>query len=507
VARRPSLRLTLIVGLLVLQLVVLSGVSYSMYERARRIAHESLRRDVEVRARTLAGVLERDKDGHEFDLDPSAVTEYTTVGEAPFLSIADAAGKVVVKSPSLGELDFAPNTDWAEDRMEHEELASGPHGVPCAAVTYSFRVRVDKGGTKPKPGREAWVPPTEAERRYNIHVAVDSRDRDAALASLGVFLVVADAVALLLTLAGGLLLARVVLRPIRRMTTEAMRLDAESPDQRLEPSAIVAELRVLAETLNAAFDRLGGALDRQRRFTADAGHELRTPVTTLLSNTEVLLERVRKPEEYVEGLQLQKRTTERMRTLVEDLLTLARADSDSGALCVSSTALSTLFADVVAELQSVAHARDVCLDVERVGGSAHVRCDGEAMLRVLRNLVSNALKFTPEGGTVRVAAEVDERAVSILVSDSGPGIPETDRERVFERFFRVHEGRDRNEGSGLGLAIARTLVSAQGGEISVGQSTGGGAVFRVRLRRAPPPTERVSDRGAQRRAPARPGVS
>lgn len=473
--RSPSLRTTLIAGLVLLNVAVVGGIVATVYAHARRDAHAALEADLRLRAQTLSGLLELDSDGVEFDLSPKTLPEYVTPGSGAYVVIYDADGNAVphCRSPSLSGKDLPRAAPWTDGGLAFAELAEGPDGFPCAAVTRSFLVRVEKSDS-------AWTPPPEERLRYQIVVAADSRPRDAGLAALLGTLAATASVALAVTVFGGLLVARRVLAPIGRMTAEAAALTPEDTSRRLRPETVSRELASLSSTLNSALDRLGDALDRQRRFTSDASHELRTPLAVLRGNAELLLRRDRTAAEYREGLERQRRIAVRMTEITENLLALARADDGRAQIRRTSVDLPGLARSVCDEFAGMASEDGVSLEC---ANGDHVAVDGDPtyLAGLVQNLVSNALKFTPRGGSVRVAVARENGHAVLDVADTGPGIPERDRERVFQRFFRVHEGRDRHEGAGLGLAIVEWIVREHAGRIDVLDREGGGALFRVRL--------------------------
>jgi heavy metal sensor kinase len=292
------------------------------------------------------------------------------------------------------------------------------------------------------------------------------------------------AAALAVTVLGGLVVARFVLRPVRRMTEEAARLTPQDTSRRLEPATVVRELGSLSATLNSALDRLGDALDRQRRFTSDASHELRTPLAVLRGNVDLLLRRERTGDEYRAGLERQRRIAQRMTEITENLLALARADDGRAQLHRTRVPMAELARGVCDEFEPIAVEDGVSLRCE---ADARVEVDGDPMYLggLVQNLVSNAVKFTPAGGEVTVGLARDDGHAVLDVADRGPGIPPEARARIFERFFRVQDGRGRNEGAGLGLAIVDWIVRAHGGAIQVLDRDGGGTVLRVRLPLAP----------------------
>ncbi|NUN53688.1 MAG: HAMP domain-containing protein, partial [Planctomycetaceae bacterium] len=313
-----------------------------------------------------------------------------------------------------------------------------------------------------------------------VLVALDARERDRALADLALFLAATGGGAVLLSLGLGILLARSVLGPVHRMTAEAATLTPEDMERRLRPDTVVKELHRLAETLNSALDRLGEAMARQRRFASDASHELRTPVSVLMANAELLLRRPRSEEEYRMGLRRQLKTAGQMRDVAENLLALARADASADGFARDPLLLDEVAAAAAADFAPLAEEGGVRLEVAN-GRPVPVTGDPVHLHRLVSNLVSNAVKFTPAGGVVSVRASAEDGEATLTVEDTGPGIAKEHLGRIFDRFYRICDARHQAEGAGLGLAIVDGIVRAHGGRIEVESRPGEGSRFRVRM--------------------------
>ncbi len=255
------------------------------------------------------------------------------------------------------------------------------------------------------------------------------------------------------------------LRPVEQLRAGAEGVTAADPSRRLPVPAAEDEVRRLAETLNGMLDRLEAGGARQRAFVADAAHELRSPLAALRTVLEVALVHP-DPDGPEPTLRIALEEVLRMSRLVDDLLLLARLDAG-----VPRRLQEVDLAEVVREVVP----DGVVLDLV----PAHVTGDRDALGRVVRNLVDNALRHA--AGTVGVTVTAGD-TVELLVDDDGPGIPESDRDRVFDRFTRLDSPRTRDAGgTGLGLAIVRELVAAAGGTVTAERSPAGGARLRVRL--------------------------
>lgn len=258
--------------------------------------------------------------------------------------------------------------------------------------------------------------------------------------------------------------ARSGLRPLRRMGEVAASVSAHSLTQRLPQEQMPVELAELAQAVNAMLGRLDDAFQRLSAFSADIAHELRTPLSNLLTQTQVILTQPRPLEDYREALHSNLEELQWMAQLVNDMLYLAKADH--GLLMPTREPL-TLADEVEALLEFftlVAEDAQVTLVRE---GNAHTAGDRGMLRRALSNLLDNALRFTPPGGEVRVCMEQGAEGVKLTVANSGEGVPARLLPRLFDRFYRAdparHEGS--SEHAGLGLAITQSIVRAHGGRI------------------------------------------
>ncbi|MDB5329132.1 MAG: hypothetical protein JWP03_283 [Phycisphaerales bacterium] len=281
-------------------------------------------------------------------------------------------------------------------------------------------------------------------------------------------------------LLGGWVLSRRAVRPIESITATAGSISAANLSGRIDPRRVPSELEALATVLNAAFARLEASFDQQTRFTADASHELRTPLAVIHSHAELALTRERPAAEYRQTIETCLRAAGRMKSLIESLLLLARADSGRLELDARPLDLGNAAEDCVNMLSPLAAEKGIT--VEANIAPAKVTGDASRIGQVATNLIANAIRYNREGGTVNVVTATDGPDAMLLVSDTGVGISAEDTPHVFERFFRADKARSRAVGgSGLGLAICKSIVEAHGGTISFASEVGKGTTFTVRL--------------------------
>ncbi|MFM1770335.1 MAG: hypothetical protein RJA22_2864 [Verrucomicrobiota bacterium] len=304
----------------------------------------------------------------------------------------------------------------------------------------------------------------------------------AALRQFNLRLALFGALVLLLGLAGGAWVAARAIRPLRDISSTAARIASGDLSQRIPAAETDNELGQLATVLNTTFARLQDAFERQARFTADASHELRTPISVILNQTQSTLARERSPAEYRETLEACQRAAQRMRRLTETLLTLARSDARQESLPASTLDLATLARDCLDLIRPLADARRLQLQASLE--PAPVRGDPDRLALVVTNLLTNAIHHNREGGEVRVATRTEAGHALLTVADTGPGIPPEHLPHIFERFYRADPARTAAQGrTGLGLSIARSLTEAHGGTLEAHSPPGQGATFTLRLPR------------------------
>lgn len=271
------------------------------------------------------------------------------------------------------------------------------------------------------------------------------------------------------------------LRPVRRLTAEVKRRDADA----LEPvaaSGLPSEVSPLVESINTLLARLRAAFDAQRAFVSDAAHELRSPLTALKLQLQ-LLRRTTDSASRDQALEALSAGIERATHLVTQLLTLARAEPGAQRAALAPTGLAEAARQAVADVVPLADARSIRLSLH-ARGACTVQGDATELRILVRNLADNAVRYTPAGGQVELALTEERGQVLLTVDDSGPGIPESDRARVFDRFFRRAAGGAAGQdetGSGLGLAIVRSIAQRHGAAVQLTDSPLGGLRVQVRL--------------------------
>jgi heavy metal sensor kinase len=324
---------------------------------------------------------------------------------------------------------------------------------------------------------------------YTLVVLRSLHDQEDLLEGAGYALLIAVPLSLLLASIGGYFLARKSLAPVVRMSQTAARIGAANLHERLPVINERDELGGLARVINALLARLDVSFEQQRRFMADASHELRTPVAIMRSETEIALsQQERSNTEMRESLSIVNDETQRLTRIVEDLFTLARADAGQYKLTSKEFYLDELAGEVARSVRTLLAERELTLQLDATQ-EMPFRGDENLLRRLLLNLLDNAIKHTPRGGAVTISCKRERARYLVNISDTGTGIPAEAQAFVFDRFYRADSSRSRAEddgagltsGAGLGLSIARWIAEAHDGTLELLHSSDEGTAFQLIL--------------------------
>ncbi len=293
--------------------------------------------------------------------------------------------------------------------------------------------------------------------------------------ALGLPVVIAIAVA------GGYWIMQRALQPLDKIAASAERITSRNLSERLPVTPSGDEVERLSLSLNRMIGRLDESFQYIRRFTADASHELRTPLTVLRGELEAMAQRPRLDDEVRDTVGSSLEETERLARIVESLLAISRLDAGEAQIERIRFDLAELITTTVEQMRLLAEDRNIALSCE-TNGNVTIEGDRARIKQVIVNLVDNAIKYTPEDGTVKVIVGVENNRAMMRVEDNGTGIPADALPHLFERFYRVDKARSRHMGgAGLGLAIVKSIVTAHGGQVTVESTEGKGSGFRVEL--------------------------
>lgn len=387
-----------------------------------------------------------------------------------WVQIVDGNGKVLARSANLGAASLpAPPALLAR----------------LAAGETVFQTLDDFAE---EPVRIVSLPVPGAPFRYAVQVAGSLDDaRHVVGSASALFLGMALALLVALTAAGATI-TRWVFRAIDDIVRQAQRIGETNLNQRLAHPGTRDEIGRLVDTLNDMLARIDQSFQIQRRFTSDASHELRSPLSRLRTEIEITLRRPRDAGEYVETLRSCMDEVERLTLLVEELLALARLDAGQDRDPLDDVILNEIAEHAVLRVRGAAQQAGVTVTLAP-GAPVHGAIGAGAANLVLANLLDNAIKFTPVGGQVRIAVFMDGDTACLQVSDTGQGLNVDDLPHLFERFYRGAAARAGTApGVGLGLALTQAIVHGHGGRIDAANLPSGGAAFTVRLPAAKPDT-------------------
>jgi heavy metal sensor kinase len=384
---------------------------------------------------------------------------YVLEHSGDFLQLYDEDGNWIFRAPSLERNQFAPVKPAAVKTRSFQNLQLEKR--PYRFITQ----RIDVNG-----------------RSYTVQTGVPIDQAVATLFLFRRYLLMLAPLLLLAAASGGYWLSRRALSPVDAIINTARSIGATNLGDRLEKLTTGDELQRLSDTLNDMLARIENAFLRVTQFTADASHELRAPIALIRTEAEIALRKPRGNEEYREALRHILLEAEKTSSLVEELLTLARADSGRENLHLEHLDLPSAITETANEWQQLVESRSLQFRQAIAGCEWPVLADRRAVQRLLSILLDNAVKYTPAPGIVELRLEARNEMAVITVRDSGIGIAEQDQSKIFERFYRVDKARSRELGGvGIGLAIADWIVRQHRGSITVQSSIGNGSSFIVSL--------------------------
>lgn len=452
----------LVLGLFAGAVVVLPLTGLFVYQEVGDMVISSVDRLLHSKRQLLTGLLHEEHGGIEFELSEIVAGEYVIPRSGHYYRVTSGA-VLVAASPSLVDTDFvfagAPSPGPALRDGELIYTSTGPDNEPVRVLHYRYPA---------------------FDMVFEITLAESISDGLAMMETFKRYLlgVVPLAVAALCLL--GWRIARVSLRPLEAFSATIETITHRTLSSRIDDKKTVRELAGLARAFNTMLDRLNRVFESQKRLVADASHEMKTPLSVIKTECDVILQRPRSAAEYGEALRSIQASSRSMTRLINDLLSLARLDA--GLLPEGKPAVCSV-RDCVEQAAAVTAA----LAAER-GIRVSVTC-GETpsllgscsgLVEAFVNLLENAVKYNRDGGTVDATVESRGERILITVADTGMGIAKEDRDRIFERFYRASAARTK-EGTGLGLSIVKSVIEAHNGTIRVESEAGSGARFIIEL--------------------------
>jgi signal transduction histidine kinase len=451
--------------------LILAAALFAVYVGYRRYAFS----DLDAKLRTLAAT----ELVSGTDFDRGGVVHLHEVGQElvigahyddKFVQVLSPDGAVVVALASLKGLASLVPDDVRRSAMDWK------------APVFDLQVHG-------RPGRMTVLRGAMGSETYLFAVGLFTDSLETSLRHLATLLGTVWVGSLLLTAGVGHWLAGRALRPVRRITERARAISRGAFSTRLDPPAVDDEIGQMTRLLNEMLESLEAAIEVNRRFAADASHELRTPVTAIRGEVDVILKRERTAAEYRASLETIRSYAGRMSELIESLMFLVRAQEGRSSVDLQEIPLTHLLRESAAHVASLAGPKGVALHFDSFPDLV-AYADPRLLGRVFDNLLRNAVNYNRPGGRVTVTGEAHAAqssgwaagTVLVRIHDTGTGVPAPSRDLIFERFYRAERSRSRSSGgAGLGLAICREVVALLDGEVRLLETSEAGSTFEVRL--------------------------
>ena len=459
----PSLRRRLILGTIAGSAVVLLAAGVLVYALVRNALVEQLDRSIIDKARLLASFVEQDGRKIDLEFDEFDLREFHTPRGGGYLQLWREDGSVLYRSPSLGGGDL--------------ERAGATTETPLyrwLTLQDGRRGRVVETAFYPRPEGHARTKPSAAGRQaISLALARDATPLEAALDSLKAVLFAVGAAAIGVSALILWLVIRHSLAPVRDVADQITRLGDGNLGDRIDAGGVPEELQPVVGRLNELLARLEAAFRRERSFSADVAHELRTPLAGLRATMEVALTRQRSPEDYAEAIEECRSIALGMQAMVENLLFLARLEANQTRIDPQPIFLADLADDAWGTLERQAENRKLQVQWTR-GPRQAVMTDPTLSALIVGNILQNAVTYADEGGVVAIEIATDQTAARLRVTNTGSRISSDQTELIFERFWRNDAARTAaGIHCGLGLSLVKRAVSALGGTVHADSTPGG----------------------------------
>lgn len=458
--------------------VLLGGFSAALYLLARTHLHRDMDERLSISLDALAIAAEIEPDGIEWRPGLHRPPKATHPDDEPVSWAAfDERGELLNRS---GDGDFTGALRMGPEIGHVHVTFVDPDARRWRVVVRRLvpaRPPAERKGSRTRRGTDA----VSIHSSLTLVAGAPLAPTEASLRSAALTLVGLSTGLWLLAAAGGRVLTRRALLPVSRMAQAAGAMTADDKEQRLPSPGTGDELEALARSFNGLLGRFHEAIERQRRFTGDASHQLRTPLTALISEIELAQRRERSPEDYRRVLDRVHGDGLRLRQIVESLLFLARADAEAERPALELVDLAAWLADHLRHWSHHERACDLRCEVE-ADAPARAKVHAPLLGQLLDNLLDNACKYSTPGTPVIVRLECAEGTAALVVEDHGRGIDPADLPHIFEPFFRSTRGCPRGQpGFGLGLAVVQRIADALGGKVTVQSEPGRGSRFTVQF--------------------------
>jgi signal transduction histidine kinase len=442
--------------------VVLISVGMLLYAKVGNIVVSSVDRTLHSKLQIITGLLHEERGSVELELSEIIAGEYVIPRSGHYYKVMMGKDMLAV-SPSMAGDDFnfvsPPPVAVVNQLGETFYTGTGPDNEPVRVISYEY---------------------SAFGKSFTITLAESLKNSYSIIVTFRRFLQVSISLSIILLCLTAWLIARMSLRPLAAFSSTIETITHKNLTEHIDAEATANELTTLARSFNALLDRLNHVFESQKRLVADASHGLKTPLSVIRTQCDVVQQRPRTPEEYMEAFQTIRTYSQNMTRLINNLLSLARLDA--GFLSMGDfTAVSLRECIEQAVLMTAQFAEEHSIQITTsIDGTILVKGSQTGLLEAFLNIIENGVRYNREGGAVSISGTKKEGKALITIADTGSGISENDISGIFKRFYRGDNAQD-IEGTGLGLSIVRSIISAHGGEIYVRSEPGVGSRFTVVL--------------------------
>jgi signal transduction histidine kinase len=462
-----SISVRLVFWLFLWTTVVMVSVGGILYHGIGKMLMSSVDRTLHSKLQIITGLLHEENGKVVLELSEIIAGEYVIPRSGHYYKVM-AGNDLLAASPSLANDDFEfsppPNAASANRLGESTFTGTGPAGEPVRVLRYQHAA---------------------FGKNFTITLGESLADSYRSVAAYKGFLQLVVSLSILLLCGIAWWIISRTLRPLKAFSATIERITDKNLSERIDAETTAKELATLAGSFNSLLDRLHLVFEGQKRLVADASHELKTPLSVIRTQCDVISLRERGPEEYVEAIQTISSYACKMSRLINDLLSLARLDS--GFILtqeLTPVSLRECIDEAIGTLRQLAREKEVRVS-SSVDGSFFVMAVKASLAEAFQNLLENCIRYNRDGGAVTVSALREGKQVVLTISDTGIGIAASDRGKIFERFYRAPAVQG-IEGTGLGLSIVKSVTEALGGEITVQSELGAGCCFTITLPLANP---------------------
>ncbi len=459
---RNSIKGRLFVWIFTFTSFFLMAVGLLVYREVRETVFNAVDMTLHSKAQVITGLLHEKENVIQLELDEVVSGEYSIPRSGHYFKVL-MDGKFFVASPSLVNNSFDLTAgalgSYTAGKRETLLTSTGPGGEPVRVLTYNFNAY---------------------GRTFSLFVAESLDDSLEMIHQLRRFLLIVIPSGILMLSFMAIWIARHSLKPLKVLSTRISAITHDTLGERIDTGTETRELAGLAGSFNDLLDRLQKVFESEKRLIADASHELKTPLSVIMLQCDVALQRERTAEEYIEALQTIRSVSDGINLVVKDLLLLARLDS--GALSSKGfevVSINDCIDKSLAMLQPFVEKKSIRL-VKSPGVGLVIAGNAESLTEAFLNILENGVKYNRDNGVLEITASWIGSEAVVSIRDSGIGIAAEDQERIFDRFYRADAARNA-DGTGLGLSIARTIIETHGGRLALESECGRGSTFTISL--------------------------